>query len=77
LLYVSLSFGFSLAVNCWVFYRISGGLFNPAVSENLLEGCSSYFLICYVLGNTGMVRRVQILTDFGAYLYRSRLRCAL
>lgn len=30
-LYIALSFGFSLAVNAWVFYRISGGLFNPAV----------------------------------------------
>ncbi len=33
LLYISLSFGFSLAVNAWVFFRISGGLFNPAVSN--------------------------------------------
>ncbi|KAH6661333.1 aquaporin-like protein, partial [Truncatella angustata] len=32
LLFISLSFGISLAVNAWVFYRISGGLFNPAVS---------------------------------------------
>lgn len=30
LLYISLSFGFSLAVNAWLFLRISGGLFNPA-----------------------------------------------
>jgi aquaporin rerated protein, other eukaryote len=33
LLYIALAFGFSLAVNAWVFFRISGGLFNPAVSE--------------------------------------------
>lgn len=33
LLYISLSFGFSLAVNAWVFFRISGGLFNPAVGH--------------------------------------------
>lgn len=32
LLYISLAFGFSLAVNVWVFFRISGGLFNPAAS---------------------------------------------
>lgn len=32
LLYVALCFGFSLAVNAWVFFRITGGLFNPAVS---------------------------------------------
>ena len=31
LLYIALSFGFSLAVNAWVFFRISGGLFNVAV----------------------------------------------
>ncbi len=31
LLYISLCFGFSLAVNAWVFFRVSGGLFNPAV----------------------------------------------
>ncbi|KAK5136186.1 hypothetical protein LTR08_004023 [Meristemomyces frigidus] len=32
LLYIALCFGFSLAVNAWVFFRISGGLFNPAVT---------------------------------------------
>ena len=31
-LFIALAFGFSLAVNAWVFFRISGGLFNPAVS---------------------------------------------
>ncbi|MCJ1452857.1 hypothetical protein MMC28_003202 [Mycoblastus sanguinarius] len=35
LLYISLCFGFSLAVNAWVFFRISGGLFNPAVTFGL------------------------------------------
>lgn len=32
LMYISLSFGFSLAVNAWLFFRITGGLFNPAVT---------------------------------------------
>ncbi|KAI9655713.1 MAG: hypothetical protein M1821_005148 [Bathelium mastoideum] len=32
LLYIALSFGFSLLVCAWVFFRISGGLFNPAVT---------------------------------------------
>lgn len=31
LLYTSLCFGFSLTVNVWAFYRVTGGLFNPAV----------------------------------------------
>ena len=29
--FISLAYGFSLLVNAWIFYRISGGLFNPAV----------------------------------------------
>lgn len=33
LLYISLVFGFSLMINVWVFFRVSGGLFNPAVSR--------------------------------------------
>lgn len=32
ILYISIAFGFSLVVNAWVFFRISGGLFNPAVT---------------------------------------------
>ncbi|KUI55895.1 Aquaporin-2 [Cytospora mali] len=32
LLYISLVFGLSLAVNVWAFQRIEGGLFNPAVA---------------------------------------------
>lgn len=35
LMYIALSFGFSPAVNAWVFFRISGGLFNPAVRTTL------------------------------------------
>ncbi|KAG8159459.1 hypothetical protein KVR01_011120 [Diaporthe batatas] len=34
--YIALCFGFSLMVNVWVFYRISGGLFNPAVTLALV-----------------------------------------
>ena len=35
LMYISLAFGFSLATTAWVFYRVSGGLFNPAVSHHI------------------------------------------
>ena len=35
LLYVALSFGFSLAVNVWIFFRVSGGMFNPAVCPSV------------------------------------------
>lgn len=37
LLYISLSFGFSLVVNAWVFFRISGGLFSESPTFPHLE----------------------------------------
>ncbi|KAF1943525.1 aquaporin-like protein [Clathrospora elynae] len=36
LLYIALVFSFSLMVNVWIFFRISGGLFNPAVTFAML-----------------------------------------
>ena len=45
LLFISLAFGFSLAVTAWVFYRISGGLFNPAVSFRPLKALGSILTI--------------------------------
>jgi aquaporin rerated protein, other eukaryote len=33
LLYMSLGVGFSLAVTAWTWFRVSGGLFNPSVSD--------------------------------------------
>ena len=42
--YIALSFGFSLAVNAWVFFRISGGLFNPAVTFGMcIIGALPYY----------------------------------
>lgn len=35
LLYIAISFGFSLMVNVWIFFRVSGGLF----SKKLLYHC--------------------------------------
>lgn len=37
LLYSALCFGFALTVNVWAFFRITGGLFNPAVRNHLLR----------------------------------------
>ena len=41
LLFIALTFGASLAINAWAFFRISGGLFNPAVSIPILHLISS------------------------------------
>ncbi|KAI1761117.1 aquaporin-like protein [Hypoxylon sp. FL1150] len=35
IIYISMAYGFSLLVTVWAFYRISGGLFNPAVTLGL------------------------------------------
>ena len=35
-LYISVIFGLSLMVNVWIFFRISGGLFNPAVTLGMV-----------------------------------------
>jgi len=49
LLYISLCFAFSLAVNAWVFFRVSGGLFNPAVTLALcLVGAVPFGRGCFV-----------------------------
>ncbi|RKU47814.1 hypothetical protein DL546_007610 [Coniochaeta pulveracea] len=49
LILISLSFGFSLMANVWAFYRVSGGLFNPAVT-----------LALYLVGGLNAVRAALI-----------------
>ncbi|KAF3761722.1 hypothetical protein M406DRAFT_64863 [Cryphonectria parasitica EP155] len=48
--YISAVFGVSLGVNVWIFYRVSGGMFNPAVSLALwIAGAFDWVrLICVV-----------------------------
>ncbi|TQS34144.1 hypothetical protein Golomagni_05486 [Golovinomyces magnicellulatus] len=36
LLYIACSFGAALAANVWIFYRVTGGMFNPAVTLGLV-----------------------------------------
>lgn len=38
LMYIAASFGTAIATNVWIFYRVSGGMFNPAVR---LPNCPS------------------------------------
>lgn len=35
--YIAAVFGLSLGVNVWIFYRVSGGMFNPAVSFSQVQ----------------------------------------
>lgn len=67
LLYIALAFGFSLAVNAWVFFRISGGLFNPAVTLGMaLIGAVTWpraglVFIAQILGSMAAAGVVQAL----------------
>ncbi|XWW96283.1 hypothetical protein V2A60_004256 [Cordyceps javanica] len=36
LLFIACSFGAALTVNVWIFYRVTGGMFNPAVTLGLV-----------------------------------------
>lgn len=49
--YIALAFGFSLMVNVWIFFRISGGLFNPAVTLGMV-----------MVGSLGYVRGVLLVS---------------
>jgi aquaporin related protein len=64
LLYISVIFGFSLMVNVWVFFRISGGLFNPAVTFGMVlvgavpvvrAACLFFAQICGAIAASAMV----------------------
>lgn len=45
LFYIACTFGTAIAVNVWVFYRVTGGMFNPAVSRQpCRRWCNMYVL---------------------------------
>ncbi|KAJ4396232.1 Aquaporin-1 [Gnomoniopsis smithogilvyi] len=50
IVYISWTFGISLAVNVWIFYRVSGGMFNPAVALGLwVAGAFNWIrLLCVI-----------------------------
>lgn len=68
LLYVAFSFGFSLMVNVWIFFRISGGMY----CRNFFFPFSFFsvflfFLFSLLVGlvNEGRKGRISLLTTFG------------
>jgi len=78
LLYISLCFGFSLAVNAWVFFRISGALFNPAVTLGMcLVGVvpclrGALFFVAQILGGIAAAGVVSCLFP-GPLTFRTSL----
>ncbi|KAK1751396.1 aquaporin-like protein [Echria macrotheca] len=49
LIFIALAFGTSLTANVWAFYRVSGGMFNPAVT-----------LACVLVGGLPVLRAVVV-----------------
>jgi aquaporin related protein len=74
LLFISLGFGFSLCVCAWVFFRVSGGLFNPAVSLGLaLVGAISpvragILVFAQLLGGMAGAAIIQVLLPGPLYV---------
>ncbi|KFH41514.1 hypothetical protein ACRE_077630 [Hapsidospora chrysogenum ATCC 11550] len=50
LLYIAATFSVGLAINVWIFYRVTGGLFNPAITLGL-----------YLIGVLGPIRAILVL----------------
>lgn len=78
LMFIALSFGFSLMVNVWVFFRISGGLFNPAISLALAlvrvitPVRAALLVVAQVLGGIAAAALVNVLLPESLYV-RTRL----
>lgn len=49
MLYAALSVGFSMVVNAWIFFRVSSGLFSPAIALGMV-----------VMGNLGWKKGAAI-----------------
>jgi aquaporin related protein len=62
-LYIATSFGLSLLVSVWCFFRVTGGLFNPNVSlALLLAGCIGpmRFILYCIAQLTGAIAAAAI-----------------
>ncbi|KZT36346.1 aquaporin-like protein [Sistotremastrum suecicum HHB10207 ss-3] len=57
LLYISCSMGFALLTSAWLFFRVTGGVFNPQVAlALLLTGCISpirfsFYIVAQIVGS--------------------------
>ncbi|KAJ8101714.1 aquaporin-like protein [Lipomyces tetrasporus] len=69
LVMISLGFGFSLAANVWTFFRVSGGLFNPAVSLTLaLVGGHYSHPCCPAVGLPNPGRHLDVSRTRGLFI---------
>lgn len=68
---ISLSFGLALLVTAWVFYRVTGALFNPAITFALwlIGGLTAFrailLVVAQLLGGIAASALIASLTPFG------------
>ena len=64
-LYIALSMGFSLLISVWIFYRASGGVFNPNISLALflngVIGPLRFVLYCFAQLTGGIAAAAIVL----------------
>ncbi|KAI0394340.1 aquaporin-like protein [Xylariaceae sp. FL0594] len=65
-LYISLAFSISLMINVWIFFRISGGHFNPAVTFAmlLLRAISWRRAVCYIVAQLAGAMLASVIVRF-------------
>lgn len=68
LLFIAFAFGISLVINVWIFFRVSGALFNPAISLALAlarvisPARAGLLCISQILGGITAAGLVRVLT---------------
>lgn len=53
--YISAVFGLSLAANAWIWYRVSGGMFNPSVSHDRIWGRGQDYIPSLMAGGRSLL----------------------
>ncbi|KAG8626134.1 hypothetical protein KVT40_006535 [Elsinoe batatas] len=78
-IYIALAYGFSFLVTVWTLYRVSGGLFNPAITfalcitRNLSWIRGLLFFVAQILGAMAAAALVESMTPGGIETTRTRL----
>jgi aquaporin rerated protein, other eukaryote len=71
LLFIAFAFGISLVINVWIFFRVSGALFNPAIALSLAIARvmpplrAALLVIAQILGGITAAALVSNLTPGG------------
>jgi|SRR5208282_3902014 len=74
LLFIAFAFGIALVINVWIFFRVSGALFNPAIALSLVVARvmpplrAVVLVIAQILGGVTAAALVSALTPQGLHV---------